>query len=129
MRTVTADQMELLATFSRRPSDDEKVLIHSRGGIGRSPACALGVYVARGLPMREAIGVVLQGRPGAEPNPLVVLTLDEVLNRNGQVWHDFHTWAYEQEWWHTRPKPDRSRTMSQTRQALEGQTHKKRPKQ
>jgi len=79
--------------------------------------------------MRDAIGVVLQDRPGVEPNPLVVLTLDEVLNRNGQVWHDFHTWAYEQEWWHTRLKPDRSRTMSQTRQALEGQTHKKRPKQ
>ena len=126
--TATVEQIAELVNFGRRLPQDSKVLVHCRGGIGRSPACALAIHAARGLAVGSALTVILKDRPQAQPNPLIVLLTDEALDRKGRLWHDFHLWAFEQPWWHSGLRPDRSRSLSETRHALVAQTHRKRPK-
>ena len=127
-RTATAEQIAHLVTFAKRLPGDSNILVHCRGGIGRSPACALGIYAARGFAVSDALVLILKDRPQAQPNPLLVLLLDEVLHRDGRLWNEFHQWAFEQSWWHSRLRPDASRSMEATRVALAGQTHRKRPR-
>lgn len=86
------------------------------------------MLAARGLSTDEALRIVLRDRPQAQPNPLVILRLDEVLKADGSVWYPYHRWAYDQPWWVSRLKLDKRRTLTATREALLTQTHRKRPR-
>ena len=70
--------------------------------------------------------LIVKDRPQAQPNPRLVLLLDEVLHHDGRLWNESHRWAYERPWWHSRLRPDASRSMDATRVALARQTHRKR---
>ena len=118
---VTGDQVHRIVgekAIEQRP--------FCRGGIGRSPACAIALHLAHGTTMAEAIQLVVADRPQAQPNPLFVLVLDEVLGATGELWHDYHQWAYRQPWWISGLEPDPSRSASATRSALRAQTHRTR---
>jgi predicted protein tyrosine phosphatase len=125
---IHPDQLRQLVDFARRLPSDERVLVHCRGGIGRSPACAVAILCAVGVDIVDALDVVILDRPQAQPNPLVILELDDVLGAGGNLWHAYHQWAFEQPWWTSRLRPDRGRSMRSTRDALTTQTHRTRPK-
>ena len=123
---VDASTVRAVVDFGRTLDDGTRVLVHCRGGIGRSPACAIALHLAHGTTMAEAIQLVVADRPQAQPNPLFVLVLDEVLGATGELWHDYHQWAYRQPWWISGLEPDPSRSASATRSALRAQTHRTR---
>lgn len=127
-QVAVAEDVRTLVEFGRALPAGSRVLIHCRGGIGRSPACALAIYVARGESMPSAIDMVLGDRPQAQPNPLVVLLLDEVLCSGGGIWLDYHRWAFRQTWWVSGLAPDSRRSIAATRAALRSQTHRRRPR-
>lgn len=126
---IHPDQLRELVDFARRLSLDTRVLVHCRGGIGRSPACAIAMLCATGVDLVDALDVVIRDRPQAQPNPLLMLELDDVLRADGRLWHAYHLWAFEQPWWTSRLRPDRTRSMVSIREALTTQTHRTRPKQ
>ena len=123
---VDASTVRAVVDFGRTLDVGARVLVHCRGGIGRSPACAIALHLAHGTTMAEAIQLVVADRPQAQPNPLFVLVLDEVLGATGELWHDYHQWAYRQPWWISGLEPDPSRSASATRSALRAQTHRTR---
>lgn len=125
---IHPDQLRELVDFARRLPVDTHVLVHCRGGIGRSPACAVVMLCATGVDLLDALDVVIGDRPQAQPNPLVMLELDDVLHADGKLWHAYHLWAFEQPWWTSRLRPDRTRSMVSTRHALTTQTHRARPR-
>lgn len=98
---VTAAHMERLIVFARGLPSRSRVLVHCSAGIGRSPACALGIHLARGHRLATTFRRMLVDRPAAQPNPLVVLELDELLGATGRVWRFYHRWAQRQPWWRT----------------------------
>lgn len=125
---IQPDQIHQLIDFAHRLQSAARVLVHCRGGIGRSPGCAVAILCATGVDIVDALDVVIRDRPRAQPNPLVILELDDGLGAEGHLWYAYHRWAFEQPWWTSRIRPDRSRSMRNTRDALTSQTHRTRPK-
>lgn len=99
------DVQRLLEVGAHLPSGS-RVLIHCRGGIGRSPAAAMIVLAAAGHRSEQSLEQVLQVRRQARPNPWLLLLADDQRGvlRGGlfAVWLD---WAQRQEFFH--PVPNR----------------------
>lgn len=103
----------------------ERILFHCRGGIGRSPAMALGVLASAGIPPADALARVIEARPQAQPNPLVVFRIHRALEAD--VWHPYLRWASDQPWW----RLDRESLRGSDRSIIERlaqQTHRRRPR-
>ena len=66
-------------------SDGDRLLIHCHAGKSRSPAIALGVLVAAGLPPAEALARVKTLRPFVIPNRLMVRILDDLVGQGGEL--------------------------------------------
>ena len=81
--------VERLLAFGRELSDTPEghLLIHCQAGVSRSTAsAALILAQARpDRPAREALEAVLQIRPRAWPNLLILEFGDELLGRNGEI--------------------------------------------
>jgi predicted protein tyrosine phosphatase len=66
-------------------SQGDHVLVHCRGGIGRSPAVAVGILAALGYSPEEAVRAVFEVREQADPNPRVLAVFDEILALDGAL--------------------------------------------
>ena len=98
----TRDHVRQLLACGAGLTPGARLLVHCRGGIGRSSAAAIVALVASGEPAHEALEAVLEVRPQAKPNPLLLLLADELrAPPPGQgmfaVWAG---WASRQDaWW------------------------------
>ena len=103
---ATAGDVQRLVEVGAHLPSGSRVLIHCRGGIGRSPAAAMIVLVAAGRSPEQALEQVLQVRRQARPNPWLLLLADHQrrVPRSGlfPVWL---AWAHRQEFFH--PVPNR----------------------
>lgn len=86
VRVATRDQVEQAILFARTHSHGS-LLVHCLRGLGRSTAIALGIISDRFGPFAEANALqsLLELRPGAIPNLVVVKLADEVLGRQGRL--------------------------------------------
>jgi predicted protein tyrosine phosphatase len=64
---------------------DSKILIHCMAGISRSTAIAWAILVLVGYTVQEAKDILLQVRPEAWPNLLVLRYADKLLELNGEL--------------------------------------------
>lgn len=74
-----------LLDFVRMLDDHDRLLVHCMGGIGRSPAVALGLLVATGTSPDEAASRLAELRPRARPNERVLTVFEDVLGIEGRL--------------------------------------------
>jgi predicted protein tyrosine phosphatase len=79
--------------FTERFTDEDKVLIHCHGGISRSTAVSILVLIQHGMVIPEAVDKVLDIRPVAWPNALIIRLGDVALEQDGMLI------AFMNEWW------------------------------
>ena len=111
----TPGHIQQLIELGQRLPAGARLLCHCRGGIGRSPAAACIALTARGMSPGEALDMVLNVRPQAQPNPWMLLLADEVREKSASdgLYPTWLTWARRQAHW--RPIPDKL-----VHQAIEG---------
>ena len=84
--------LEFTGTFA----DDDNILIHCHAGLCRSTAVAILALVQHGATPEEAINKVIEIRPKAWPNALIIRLGDVALEMDGQLilfmsqWWDDH---------------------------------------
>lgn len=57
----------------------DRVVVHCEGGISRSTAIGIGLFVRDGMSVPEAVKAVYQQSPNMGPNMLILLHLEDVL--------------------------------------------------
>ena len=88
------DIQEIIETFI--PFQDKKVLIHCHAGISRSPATAIGLKIATGMPIKEAIENTAAQRPIMWANDLIIQLFDDFLNLDGELFFADEQWKLDQ---------------------------------
>ena len=82
---MAAAQVHGILEFVRMLADGDRLVVHCRGGIGRSPAVAIGTLVATGVAPLAAAREVRGLRPAATPNPHMVQLFDQQLSCDGRL--------------------------------------------
>ncbi|MBL8670748.1 MAG: dual specificity protein phosphatase family protein [Alphaproteobacteria bacterium] len=92
-RTATRADVESAVAFARE-NIDATMLVHCKAGISRSSAITLAVMADRLGRGREpeAMAALLQIRPEAVPNRIVVQHADALLGSNGRLLHEVESW-------------------------------------
>lgn len=88
----TERDIELLLQSSSTFTPEDKVLIHCRAGVSRSPAVGYAIVCQHTDPGQEeeALDYMESVRPLLVPNRLIVQFADKILNREGKMlaaWH------------------------------------------
>lgn len=97
---ATPGHVERIAAFGASIPAGARVLVHCRGGIGRSPAAAVVIMVAAGVAPAAALDVVAGVRRQARPNPWVLLLADELLTPDDHaLWDAWMRWARPRDGW------------------------------
>ena len=65
-----------------------KTLVHCQGGISRSVATGIGLWIARGMSVDNAVRLVHADRPNLAPNRLVLQLIDNLLGLNNTLVKD-----------------------------------------
>ncbi len=78
------DHMVRINDWVEALPDESRLLIHCIAGVGRSPAVALGLLAKNHSP-DAAMQILLDIRPEAVPNILIVTYWDELLQLNGKL--------------------------------------------
>lgn len=81
--------------FTNTFTDEDKVLIHCHGGICRSTAVTMLVLIQHGSSIKDAIDTVIEVRPVAWPNKLVIRLGDVILEQNGALIGFMDNWWKE----------------------------------
>lgn len=97
--TPTIHHVEQIIDFGHRHVDGG-ILVHCNAGISRSTAAALAILADRLGPGREAeaLASVLDLRPEAVPNLLIVQHSDELLGRGGELVRVVKGWDTPRAW-------------------------------
>jgi predicted protein tyrosine phosphatase len=88
------------ALYSTDPAPN--VLVHCAAGINRSPSVAYGLRLGAGFEPAQAWHEVIEERPEAGGNALVIAELDIALNAQREVWFTWAKWASRHGRWHGR---------------------------
>lgn len=82
--------VQAIIRFGRTIKENDRVLIHCAQGVSRSTAAAFIILADRFGPGREheALKAVVDERPGARPNELIVKLADHILGRDGRLVHE-----------------------------------------
>lgn len=95
-RVFRPAQVERILDWLRWLSDGDRLLVHCRGGIGRSPAISCAILCATGLSPDQAWERVHDVRPQAAPNPQIIRLFDDALSLDGGLIaateHTVSTW-------------------------------------
>lgn len=89
----TMNDIRSVIEFTETFANDDKVLIHCHAGKCRSTAVAVLALVQHGATPQEAIDRVIEVRPSAWPNKLVIRLGDVALGQDGALM------AFMEEWW------------------------------
>jgi len=68
------------------------ILTHCAAGVSRSAACALAIYAKMGISTQDALRNVLQDRPQAWPNMLIIKHADDILSMGGELVKAIKIW-------------------------------------
>lgn len=126
-----ASEVAKVVAFGQGLAPGARLLVHCRGGIGRSSAAALLALVAAGESPSDALDRIEEIRPYAQPNGLVVLLGDEILTpESHELFAAWVQWASKRpNWWHVPTdlvaRADRLRRSSRVH-LVKAQTHRQR---
>jgi len=83
----TMDHVRMILAWGERLPEDANVLVHCFAGISRSTAATLAIMIQReGIDkIDECITRLLEQRPQACPNPLIIKYADELLGAGGKL--------------------------------------------
>ena len=83
------DQVDHALNWARRLPSNARLLVHCFGGVSRSTATALAIKIQdQGLEsIDESLAWLLNHRPIACPNPIIIKYADELLNANGKLFN------------------------------------------
>ena len=81
--------------FTKDLSPNDYVLIHCAAGKSRSPAMAIAILMQHGMNYENAFKHILDIRPQAIPNQLMISLIDEYFNLNGELSEFYNEWYYE----------------------------------
>ncbi len=84
--------MEAILKFSQGFTDIDRVVVHCRAGMSRSPAVAIAILVQHGLMPPEAFEQAKQVRWCMSPNRLILCFADELLNQKGALLRYYDLW-------------------------------------
>ena len=73
----TPDHLQSVLAFTNDLTDDDRVLVHCRGGHRRSTAIAIGILIQHGMNYKKAFAYVEAIRDGFMPNQLFIKYIDE----------------------------------------------------
>ncbi|MEK7486983.1 MAG: dual specificity protein phosphatase family protein [Planctomycetota bacterium] len=92
------EQIRQILEFSQDFVKDSRVLVHCHAGISRSTAMTLGMMVQHGEKEMDALEHLLQIRPIATPNKLILQHIDTVLG--SQLKTIVEAWCtISNDWW------------------------------
>lgn len=92
------EQVRKIMDFSKNFLQGSRVLIHCHAGISRSTAITLGVMVQHGKKEMDALEHLLQIRPAATPNKLILQHIDTILG--SQLRMIVEAWCdVSDDWW------------------------------
>jgi predicted protein tyrosine phosphatase len=80
----TADHVRQIQAWMLDLPEDAALIVHCLQGVHRSAAIALG-FLAQQTDPSEAMQILHEIRPQADPNPLVVSLWDEFLGMDGRL--------------------------------------------
>jgi predicted protein tyrosine phosphatase len=80
----SADHAHAILEFGRNIPSGSRVLIHCWAGVSRSTAAAF-ILACLHLSPEEAMSLILNLRPGAMPNRLIVRFSDKILGAGGRM--------------------------------------------
>lgn len=89
----TMDDVKEVLAFTETFTDEDKVLIHCHAGLCRSTAFAVLALVQHGATPEEAMDKVIEVRPHAWPNKLIIRLGDIVLEM------DWTLMTFMDKWW------------------------------
>jgi len=89
----TMNDIRQVLEFTETFTDEDKVLIHCHGGLCRSTSVAVLALIQHGATPEEAIDKVIEVRPPAWPNELIISLGDVALKQDGALM------AHMNEWW------------------------------
>lgn len=69
---ASQEQIEAILNFARNLPNNARVLVHCHAGVGRSPAAAMLVLMARGMLPQQAFDIIAEIRPQMWPNEWVL---------------------------------------------------------
>jgi predicted protein tyrosine phosphatase len=79
------EDIERIFAFTKNLGEEDRLLVHCKAGHSRSPAILMGVLMQHGMSAGDAFESVLQIRPAAIPNRMMVDLIDEVLGTDGAL--------------------------------------------
>ena len=82
---ILSSVLDFVDDFVQRFGDDACLLVHCHEGISRSSAIAIAIYVALYGDPQNAVTMVAQGRPQADPNIEIMRLSDSFLNMQGTL--------------------------------------------
>ena len=93
MKPPTMDHIMEIINYAGEMSDDDRVLVHCHAGVSRSTAGALAVLLTRGETVEDAIQHIIDIRPVASTNRLMVRQLGTIFGDHiyghviDKIWH------------------------------------------
>ena len=89
----TMNDIKSILEFTGTFADDDKVLIHCHAGLCRSTAVAVLALIQHGATPEEAMNKVIEVRPKAWPNKLIIRLGDTALEM------DWTLMTFMEQWW------------------------------
>jgi predicted protein tyrosine phosphatase len=87
------DYVPFIIEWAQRLDDDVRLLVHCHAGIIRSPAAAIGILAARGVPSADAVAQIGRLRPFMLPAANVIERFDTELNLEGKLSVSLAAWT------------------------------------
>lgn len=77
--------LQAILRFTESLTDDDRLLVHCLGGIGRSPAIAIGICLQHGMTVKDAFDHVANVRNILQPNRAFIKLIDTHFKLRGQL--------------------------------------------
>jgi predicted protein tyrosine phosphatase len=79
------DAIAEVLNFTKSLTETDRLLVHCKEGIGRSPAMLMGILCQHGMTAQSAFDAVRHIRPQMWPNDIVVKLCDSMLGLNSAL--------------------------------------------
>lgn len=91
----TIDNIRNVLDFSKKFTNDDKVLVHCHAGISRSTAVSVLICIQHGMSIEKAFDLVYSIRDCMSPNILIIKYGDELLGCNGDLMDYLSRWYFD----------------------------------
>lgn len=91
------NHIEQILNFSDLFLEEDRLLVHCRGGISRSTSCSIGLLVYKGEKVQDAFALVHRQSPHMDPNQLILKLFEDVLGASYGILDYYEQWAADNE--------------------------------